>query len=219
MGFCLNSDLQRYKLTLAYDGTNYVGWQIQPNGPSIQATLEAALKKVAADASRPVGSGRTDSGVHALGQVAHVGLVWPHPPEALHKALNSLLPADIRVLRVEAVANGFHAQRSTQEKWYRYVVREGAIHESPLLFSRHFAWGVSGPLNLTQMRQAARPLVGRHDFASFQGSRAAVKTTVRTLRRIKIATSKESGLPMFSVEARWILFDFVGGGVLKADGT
>jgi tRNA pseudouridine38-40 synthase len=179
---------QRYKLTIAYDGTNYVGWQIQKNGLAVQAVLEKALRRISGETIRPVGSGRTDAGVHALAQVAHFDLNWGHTALDLQKALNSLLPVDIVIRDVEAVSADFHAQKSAQEKWYRYVIcsRPRAVHEPPLPFMRDYAWHFDSPLRIGMMRKAAKHLQGRHDFKSFQGSGGMVKTTVRTLKKIVI---------------------------------
>ncbi len=217
---------QRFKLILAYDGTAYVGWQHQQNGISIQEKLANALRKINKSAIRPIGSGRTDAGVHALAQVAHVDLEWRHTAEELRKALNSLLPADIQIHNVEAVTKDFHAQKSAREKWYRYAIYQPgrAQQAAPLLFERAYAWQVDYPLKIAAMRQAARILMGRHDFASFQGSGASVKTTVRHLKRIKITRAKRLPWPRLTVGAplaapmnggHWLFFDFIGEGFLK----
>jgi tRNA pseudouridine38-40 synthase len=119
---------KRYKLTLAYDGTQYVGWQFQKNGISIQEKLSEAISTITGKKLRPIGAGRTDSGVHALGQVAHLDLEWSHSEENLLRAFNSILPVDIRVLEVTAVPGDFHAQKYARQKWYRYAVHVGAQH-------------------------------------------------------------------------------------------
>lgn len=202
---------QRYKLTIAYDGTDYVGWQIQKNGISIQAKLAAALQHITGQEIRPIGAGRTDAGVHAVGQVAHAALRWRHSAADLMKALNSHLPEDIRVRTVERVDPHFHAQKGATQKWYRYVIYEGS---ESLLFERRYAWHVGRSLKVSVMWAGAKILKGRHDFASFQGSGASVKTTVRNLSRITIRRSRYLTWPGRD-EGSWLLFDFYGEGFLK----
>ncbi len=182
----------RYKLTIAYEGTPYVGWQFQKNGLSIQQVLEETFHKIVGQKIRPAGAGRTDSGVHAVGQVAHAELAWDHSAEDLQKALNSFLPEEIRIVALETVPNTFHAQRDAQQKWYRYVVHQGKI---PLIFERDRAWSLYHPLNLTAMKKGAQALEGRHDFASFQGAGSSVKTTVRRLNKIDIFKEEYTGWP------------------------
>lgn len=214
---------QRYKFTLAYDGTNYVGWQHQKNGTSIQEKLTDAIGVITGRKVRPIGTGRTDSGVHALGQVAHVDLDWNHSKKDLLKALNSLLPVDIRVINVAVCHNDFHAQKDAEEKWYRYVIHEGIQQDAALLFERAYAWGVTQPLNLTVMREAAKILIGTHDFKSFQASGSSVKTTVRTINKIRISREKKTPWPFFQSSSlpfpqspnHYILFDFFATGFLK----
>ena len=178
--------MRTLKLTLAYDGTNYVGWQRQENGISIQQHVEEAFSPIAGTDGRGptvVGAGRTDAGVHALGQVASVRADVTLDPAAICRALNVRLPVDIRVLAVEDARPGFHAQFEATGKSYRYRIATSAV-VSP--FERWFVWHAPEPHDVPAMREAAALLVGRHDFASFQARGASVVDTVRRLDRVEI---------------------------------
>ena len=170
--------MRTFKLTLAYDGTEYVGWQRQASGASIQGRLEAALADIAGTAVPVVGAGRTDAGVHALGQVAGVRLGARIDPGALARAVNARLPPDIRVVGSEAAADAFHARFDAVAKSYRYRLLHGPVM-SPFL--RRYAWHVREPLDAGAMAEAGRMLVGEHDFAAFQAAGGGVRTTVRTV--------------------------------------
>jgi tRNA pseudouridine38-40 synthase len=169
------------KLTIAYDGTDFVGWQRQAVGTSIQGLLEDAL---AAFEQGPValhGAGRTDAGVHALAQVASVSLTATHEAGAIQRGLNAALPLAVRVVAAEDAPPGFHARFHASGKVYEYRI----VH-APVLppFLARYAWHVPQRLDLEVMRRAADRLVGRHDFAAFRGSRSAVRDTVRTVESI-----------------------------------
>ena len=170
--------MRTFKLTLAYDGTAYVGWQRQASGASIQGCLEAALGEIAGAAVAVVGAGRTDAGVHALGQVAGVRLDVRLDPPALARAVNARLPADVRVVGAAAAGDAFHARFDAVAKSYRYRLLHGPVM-SPFL--RRYAWHVREPLDAGAMTQAGGMLVGEHDFAGFQAAGSGVRTTVRTL--------------------------------------
>ena len=176
--------MRKIKLLLEYEGTRYNGWQIQPNGNSIQETLETKLEKITRKPTRVIGSGRTDSGVHAEGQVAHFQTASAMKPRELLKALNSLLPPDIVVKKVEEVAPDFHAQLSATRKTYRYTILNRDYPSALLCRQSHY---INSPLNVTAMRKAARCLVGRKDFKSFQGSGCSAKTTMREIYRLSIS--------------------------------
>jgi tRNA pseudouridine38-40 synthase len=168
------------KITLAYDGTRFVGWQRQADGESIQGLLEDALAKFEGSPVTVHGAGRTDAGVHALAQVASVRLTCQHDPVTLTRALNVHLPRDIRVLAIEDAAAGFHARFSARAKTYRYQIRNAAI-ASP--FEREYVWHLPEPLALEAMREASSLLVGAHDFAAFRSAGRDGVTTVRTITR------------------------------------
>jgi tRNA pseudouridine38-40 synthase len=172
------------KLTLAYDGAAYVGWQRQANGPSVQACLELALKAFDPLPVTVVGAGRTDAGVHALAQVASVRLAHPIAPAALMRAANGRLPADIRVLSVELVPDDFHARFCATAKTYRYRLLGGPV-VSP--FERRYGWHVPRQLDFASMVAAGRLLIGEHDFAAFQASGSDVRTTRRTLFQVRVS--------------------------------
>jgi tRNA pseudouridine38-40 synthase len=156
--------LRNLKLTLAYDGTDFCGWQIQPQTPTIQGTLAAAIERITGERVLPQGSGRTDAGVHALAQVASFQTVSPIPADNLLSALNDKLPGSIRVLAAEEADADFHARHSATAKSYEYRIFRGKVC-SPFLarYVHHYPW----PLDVGTMQQAADEVVGEHDFTSF----------------------------------------------------
>lgn len=180
--------MRTLKLTIAYDGTAYVGWQRQENGTSIQHVLEQALVPFRPDVDPPavVGASRTDAGVHALGQVASVHVDFDHPVDAVQRALNIRLPGDVRVLAVDDAPSDFHARLRARGKLYRYRIATAPV---VLPMHRWFVWHVPSPLNLPVMREAARHLVGTHDFSAFQATGSSVTDTRRTVRRLDLVAA------------------------------
>jgi tRNA pseudouridine38-40 synthase len=173
----------RYRLTLAYDGTDFLGWQRQADGAgrTVQGELEAALARLSAGEPVPVaGAGRTDAGVHALGQVASFDLSRDAPPEELQRALNAILPADVRVLEAARAAEDFHARRRAVSKLYRYELDCGGVLLPQR--SRYVGW-VPWSLDPARVAAAAALFPGRHDFASLASSGGSVATTTRTVLR------------------------------------
>jgi tRNA pseudouridine38-40 synthase len=166
------------RLKLAYDGTAYGGWQRQLNCVSIQGLLETAFQRVTGERVSVTASGRTDAGVHALGQVASCNTNSSLTPDALRRALNASLPSDICILTVQEAPANFHAIREAVQKRYRYQIRTGQNRD---VFARHYAWQIWHELDLEKMREATQHLIGRHDFRSFQTSGSQRKTTVRTI--------------------------------------
>lgn len=165
--------MRNWKLTLAYDGTEYSGWQIQPGQPTIQGELQAALGRVTNEGPLPQGSGRTDAGVHALGQVASFLLEAPIPAESLRRALNRTLPAAIRILRAEEATESFHARHSAVAKTYEYrVFQEKTIGRERLCppFLARYVYAYPWPLDMERLNEAARHFVGTQDFLSFAAS-------------------------------------------------
>jgi tRNA pseudouridine38-40 synthase len=156
--------LQTWKLTLAYDGTEFRGWQVQPGERTIQGELQAALGRVTGESPLPQGSGRTDAGVHALGQVASFALAAPIPAENLQRALNRTLPPSIRILEARAVPNVFHARHSAVAKTYEYRVFQGTI--CPPTLAR-YVYAYSWPMDVAALQTSARLIEGEHDFLSF----------------------------------------------------
>ena len=155
------------KLTVEYDGTNYHGWQAQPDGQTIQQILEQALETMLGVKTRLNGSGRTDAGVHALGQVANFNFAGDVDLRRLQKGLNSLTPRDIVVKQVKLVPDSFDARRDARSRVYQYRIWN---HPVPSAFYRGFSWHVYDPLNLSPMQEAIRFLEGEHNFASFQAA-------------------------------------------------
>lgn len=180
----------KFKLIIAYDGTAYAGWQIQKIGTGVQAKVEAALARLFPAAPRLHSSSRTDTGVHALGMVAHFEVPraeFKMPARKLALAVNAWLPEDIRVLSASRASNKFHARFDAAGKQYRYFVWNHPAM-NPLL--RHRAWQVPRPLNLPAMRAAAKGFVGKHDFQSFAANRNyRMESTVRQLTRCDIQKS------------------------------
>jgi len=177
--------VRTFRLTLEYDGADFEGWQVQPGGRrTVQGTLEHAIARVTLERVRCVGSGRTDAGVHAEGQVASVRLATGLAPDALRRALNGVLPPDVVVRALALAPDGFDARRHATGKLYRYALWNGP-ERAPL--RRRRALQLQRPLDLAAMRRAAAELVGSHDFASFQASGSDVRSTVRTLRRLDVS--------------------------------
>jgi tRNA pseudouridine38-40 synthase len=173
------------KLILEYDGTNYHGWQSQAGSgrPTVQETVERAIRELSHEEADLYSSGRTDAGVHAFGHVANFTTTMTMPPEAWAPALNHHLPSDIRVLRSEEVDPDFHARYSASGKTYRYVILN---RHAPSALYRDRAWHVPKKLNLPAMRRAAKYLVGTHDFSAFRASTCIAKNPVRTLKSLVI---------------------------------
>jgi|SRR5208282_4801390 len=164
------------KLTLEYDGSNYSGWQLQPRHDSIQGRIEAALERIFAAPVRVFGSGRTDAGVHARGQVASISIPRPFDPAELQRALNATLPADIVVLEVSPAPEDFDPRRAARSRVYEYRVLNRKVASA---FEYRYSWHVRDQLDLAAMNCAADILVGEHDFAGFRSLGTDVTTTVR----------------------------------------
>ncbi len=204
--------MRTFKLTLAYDGTDYVGWQRQASGASIQGCLEAALADIAGTSIPVVGAGRTDAGVHALGQVAGVRLGVRIDPGALARAVNARLPPDIRVVGSVEVADAFHARFDAVAKAYRYRLLHGPVM-SPFL--RRYAWHVREPLDAGAMAGAGRMLVGEHDFAAFQAVGGGVRTTVRTVFELTVRAPPAASTGAEAGGADMTVVDVRGSGFLR----
>ena len=166
------------KLTISYDGTAYVGWQRQAEGVSIQGLLEHALARMDGAPVVVHGAGRTDAGVHALGQVASARVATTHDPLVIRRALNAMLPGDVRVVAVEDAAPGFHARYSAAGKTYEYRIWQGDVQPP---FARAWSWHVPRPLDVDAMDLAVRRLEGTHDFSAFQSTGGGVRSAVRTV--------------------------------------
>ncbi|UCH78318.1 MAG: tRNA pseudouridine(38-40) synthase TruA [Candidatus Coatesbacteria bacterium] len=193
---------RKIKLTLEYDGTAYAGWQVQAEAPTVQGVIEEALAAILKEPTRLHGAGRTDAGVHAAGQVAHFETTSEMAPEAFERALNSLLPDDIRVTAAEEVPAEFHARYSARSRTYRY-----AITFTDSVFTRRHAYYLPGPLEAEAMRAAAAPLVGEHDFAAFGNASDDVDTTVREITAFRLEETLD-GLE-FYITANAFLYKMV----------
>ncbi len=193
--------MPRFKLTLEYDGAPFVGWQRQENGVSVQEALEGAIFAMTGETPVAHGAGRTDAGVHATGQVAHVDLEREWAPFRLSEGLNAhLAPNPIAVLGAERVADDFDARRSARARHYLYRV---VNRRAPLTFDRGRAWAVKPRLDADAMQEAARALLGRHDFTTFRDVQCQAKSPVRTLDRLEVR--REGEMIVFEVGARSFL--------------
>jgi tRNA pseudouridine38-40 synthase len=181
--------MAHFKITLAYDGTGFVGWQRQASGTSIQGLLEDALRELEGREVTVIGAGRTDAGVHALGQVASFSLEREIDAGVLVRAVNARLPPSVRVWSARQVPAGFHARFGARAKSYRYRISNGPVI-SP--FDRQFAWHIAGRLDIDAMSEAAGRLEGRHDFAAFQAAGSQVATTERTVTKSRIVATTDA---------------------------
>ena len=184
------------KLTVEYDGTDYCGWQIQPTGKTVQGVLEKAISTLVGRATRITGSGRTDAGVHALGQVANFLSDKKLEPYRVQRALNALTPEDVTIKTVEIVPNDFDARRQGRSRIYEYRILN---RSSPSPFHLRYAWHVHDSLDLAAMRRAITCLNGEHDFSSFRGAGCDAAHPIRTVYASSISLSGE--VIVFTVEA------------------
>jgi tRNA pseudouridine38-40 synthase len=200
--------MRTFRLILSYDGAAYAGWQVQASARTIQAELEAALRQVTGEKIRAVASGRTDAGVHALGQVVSFSSDTRLPTDVLRKALDANLPKDIVVREVREAPAGFHAIRDALRKRYRYVVQDGPIRD---VFSRAYAWCFPQRLDVQAMHAAAAVLLGRHDFASFEAAGSPRASSVRTIYELTVERQGGDFLDriVFEVEADGFLYNMV----------
>ena len=202
--------MNHFRITIAYDGTDFVGWQRQASGASIQGLIEEALGGLDGRDVTVTAAGRTDAGVHALAQVASFALEREIDPDVLVRALNARLPETIRVSSAQPVAATFNARFDARSKTYRYRICNGPII-SP--FERHYAWHIVVPLDAAAMAGAARQLEGRHDFAAFQGAGSDVATTVRTMTKSRILATEDA--EAVSRGERLITYEITGDGFLR----
>ena len=176
--------MPRYRLIVEYDGTPFRGWQRQVNGPSVQERLEGAIGKFCGDDVTAHAAGRTDAGVHALGQAVHVDLSRAHPVDTVRNAVNfHLRPAPVAVLGVDRVDERFHARFSATARHYRYRISNRA---APPTIARSRVWHVPAALDAAAMHEAAQALVGRHDFTTFRAARCQSTSPVKTLDRLRV---------------------------------
>jgi tRNA pseudouridine38-40 synthase len=169
------------RLLIAYQGTNYRGWQVQPDEPTVQGVLQDAFFQMTGLKTRFTAASRTDTGVHAAGQVVCLVNASQHDPDRLREGLNALLPEDVVVLEAQAAPAGFDPRRHAVGKHYRYTIHN---HRVRPVFWRNFRWHVKKPLDVAAMNRAVACLIGEHDFSAFRGSNCTARTTVRTLDRL-----------------------------------
>ena len=200
--------MRHFKFTLAYDGTDFIGWQRQPGRRTVQGELEKTLAGILQETVTCKSSGRTDSGVHALGQVVCFKSATRHPPAAITKALNAELPEDMFVFEVTEVSAEFNPIRDALRKRYRYVVQDGRVRD---IFDRHYAWQVHTRLDVEAMQQAATALVGTHDFMSFESHGSSRLTTVRTIYELLVERrqGERTDHVVIEVEADGFLYNMV----------
>ncbi|MBE0603519.1 MAG: tRNA pseudouridine(38-40) synthase TruA [Deltaproteobacteria bacterium] len=195
--------MRRVKLTVAYDGAAYAGWQVQPGETTIQSVMEGALARILQEPVRLRAAGRTDAGVHAREQVVDFADSGKRDTETIVRGGNALLPGDIRILSAEGVPEGFDARRHASQKEYRYFLYLLPV-ASPFL--SRYAWHLPSSLDPDAMREALASLVGEHDFSSFRGQGCTARTAVRTIFRAGVTRHDEPGL--YSV-------DVAGSGFLR----
>jgi len=196
--------MRNIRLTLGYDGTDFNGWQTQPGFRTVQETLEAAIAAITGEPVRVNASGRTDAGVHAVGQVANFYSNTRHAADVLHRAVNAHLPADIVISEAADVPQAFDANRDAKRKLYRYVIHDGPV---PNPFLRRYCCHSRHRLDVQAMRQAAEPLRGRHDFHSFETDWPNRMSSVRTVTHL--AVNRLADWIWFDVEADGFLYNMV----------
>jgi tRNA pseudouridine38-40 synthase len=192
------------RVTLAYDGTGFVGWQRQSSGTSVQGLLEDALRELDGRGVTVIGAGRTDAGVHALGQVAAFSLERAIAPDAVLRAVNARLPPAVRIVKAEEAPPDFHARFDARAKTYQYRIWNGDVM-SP--FDRQYAWHVSGPLDVEAMAKAARLVEGRHDFAAFQAAGSETRTTEREVFSSRVVAGLKA--------CEHLIYEITGDGFLR----
>jgi tRNA pseudouridine38-40 synthase len=179
----------RWKLIIEYDGSPFVGWQRQDNGPSVQAAVEQAILKLSGEVVTIAAAGRTDAGVHAFGQVAHADIAKEFTPDKMRDALNAhLRPHPVAVLSAEIVADAFHARFEATGRHYLYRI---VNRRAPLTFDLAKAWQVQAPLDAEAMHAAAQRLVGYHDFTTFRAAECQAKSPLKTLDRLDVSRAGE----------------------------
>ncbi|MGB8170439.1 MAG: tRNA pseudouridine(38-40) synthase TruA [Chthoniobacteraceae bacterium] len=200
--------MRTIKLTLAYDGTAYAGWQSQPGVTTVQGLLEAALEKITGAAARTLASGRTDAGVHALAQVVSFRTQTHLSGEVLRRAINANLPDDVVIHEAVDVPAAFHPIRDVIRKGYRYAIHDGPLRD---VFRRRYCWQVPRRLDADPMSRAAAALLGTHDFAAFQTQGAPRRSTVRTVYRAELCREcqPQADFLTFQIEANGFLYNMV----------
>lgn len=194
--------MKNFKLTIEYDGTEFNGWQIQKTGRTVQGEIESAVSVMARQKIRVTGSGRTDAGVHALGQTAHFRCETRLTEKDFFAGLNSLLPSDIVILSCRQVSSEFHARYNTKEKIYRYNILNRPL---PAAIERHYAWHIKSPLDVDAMQRAADILKGEHDFSAFENTGSPRSNSIRTVYSSVFNRSPDGHHLSFEISANGFL--------------
>jgi tRNA pseudouridine38-40 synthase len=200
--------MRSFKITVAYKGSEYAGWQVQRNAKTVQGEFEKALKKITGQSLRAIASGRTDSGVHAIAQVVSLNIDTPMAPAMLCRALNGNLPRDISIESIEEVEMGFHAIRDAEGKRYRYLIQDGRQRD---VFAGGLSWQCTYQLDMKTMVRAAEFLVGEHDFSSFEAAGSERATSIRDIRELSLCRKQIAGFSqiVIEVEADGFLYNMV----------
>ena len=218
--------MQRYKIKIEYEGTPFVGWQFQKNGQSIQEVLQKAIFKFSKEKVTVIGAGRTDSGVHALGQTAHFDLKKSINKKKILPAINQNIEnSSVTVLKIDKANKKFHARHDAKKRTYRYLI---VNRQSPLALQKNKAWHIRKKLDLLSMKKGAKFLLGTHDFSTFRASACGAKSPIRTMEKILIKKHKDKitlqftsrsflqqqvrsmvGCLKYLGEAKWNLKDFI----------
>jgi tRNA pseudouridine38-40 synthase len=198
------TDMKNIKLVIEYDGTAYHGWQSQKNALSVQGVIESALKKATGEDVKLIGSGRTDTGVHALGQAANFHTSANIPPDKYTYVLNSLLPDDIVIKSSVEVDSSFHARFDAKRRKYRYIMRNSRF---PSALDRNREWHVKGVLDFTAMERCCEHLVGTHDFSVFMAAGSYVENAIRTV--MSTSLYKDGDRIIFEITANGFLYNMV----------
>jgi len=193
---------KRFKLVIEYDGTHYHGWQRQQDAPTIQGAIEAALKQITRQTPSLIGSGRTDSGVHAQNQVAHVAFDTQLTGEVLKKGLNSLTPADIVIKDCRTVPDSFHARYDVSSKIYDYHIFN---HPTPTALLRRFTWHIRKKLDLTSIQEAMDILRGTHDFSAFEAIGSKRSHPIRTIFNTCVTSGDQDSYVILTMEGNGFL--------------
>ena len=196
--------MRNIKITIQYNGKNYCGWQKQNNSPGIQGTIEKAIFDITREEVKITGSGRTDAGVHALGQVANFKINSQIPVDRIPNALNAKLPKDISIVKAEEVDEDFHSRYSAKKKTYRYQIYN-SLYRSPIYAD--ISYPVKYDLDIDKMKKEAKSLIGTYDFKGFMSSGSSVTDTVRTIYNIEV--SKSEDLIIIEIEGNGFLYNMV----------
>jgi len=188
--------MQRYKIKIEYDGTPFVGWQYQKNGLSVQKVLQDAIFSISKEKTIITGAGRTDSGVHALAQVAHFDLKKKIPKKNLLPAINqNIINKSVTVLKINKVNKNFHARHEAQKRTYLYLIIN---RQSPLTLEKNKAWHIRKKLNINFMKKGAKLLLGTHNFSTYRAASCGAKSPIRTMEKILIKKNKDKIILQFT---------------------